>query len=104
MNAKVAATQEACKQEGAADNKIARTAHNGAVRGWRTVGAASAEVSSTGRSVLIRLGRECLQIPTQQLTVHYMRDLGETSKIVRRIEGAPAPSAAAATAPALAVV
>ena len=40
MNAKVAATQEACKQEGAADNKIARTAHNGAVRGWRTVGAA----------------------------------------------------------------
>ncbi len=69
-----------------------------------TVPAASAEVSSTGRTILIRLGRDCLQIPTQQLTVHYMRDLGETSKIVRRIEGAPAPSSAAATAPALAVV
>ena len=68
------------------------------------VEAGSASISSTGRSVLIRLGRDCLQIPTQQLTVHYMRDLGETSKIVRKIEGAPAPSAAAATAPALAVV
>lgn len=65
---------------------------------------ATAEISSTGRSVLIRLGRDCLQIPTQQLTVHYMRDLGETSKIIRKIEGGPAPSAAAATAPALAVV
>lgn len=66
------------------------------------VPAASAEVSSTGRSVLVRLGRDCLQIPTRQLTVHYMRDLGETSKIVRKIEeGAAALSAA--TAPALAV-
>jgi len=65
------------------------------------VPAASAEVSSTGRSVLVRIGRDCLQIPTRQLTVHYMRDLGETSKIVRKIEGAAAPSAA--TAPASAV-
>jgi len=66
------------------------------------VPAASAEVSSTGRSVLVRLGRDCLQIPTRQLTVHYMRDMGETSKIVRKIEeGAAALSAA--TAPALAV-
>ena len=65
------------------------------------VPAASAEVSSTGRSVLVRLGRDCLQIPTRQLTVHYMRDLGETSKIVRKLEeGVAAPSAA--TAPALA--
>lgn len=68
------------------------------------VPAASAEVSSTGRTVLIRLGRDCLQIPTRQLQVHYERGLGETSKIIRKIEGAPAPSAAAATAPALAVV
>ena len=34
----------------------------------------------------------CYQIPTRQLQVHYERDLGETSKIVRKIEGAPAPS------------
>ena len=54
--------------------------------------------------VLVRIAGECLQIPTRQLQVHYERDLGETSKIVRRIEGGPAPSAAAATAPALAVV
>ena len=64
---------------------------------------ATAEISSTGRSVLLWLGRECLQIPTRQLQVHYGRNLGETSKIVRRIEGAPAPSAAA-TAARMAVV
>ena len=61
-----------------------------------------AEVSATGRSVLIRLGQDCLQIPTRQLQVHYQRGLGETSKIVRKIEGAADPSAATA-APALAV-
>ncbi|MEN6342187.1 MAG: hypothetical protein ABFC89_06455 [Methanospirillum sp.] len=55
-----------------------------------------AEVSATGRSVLVRLGQDCLQIPTRQLQVHYQRGLGETSKIVRRIEGAAAPSAATA--------
>ena len=53
---------------------------------------ASAEVSSTGRSVLVRIAGDCLQIPTRQLTVHYMRDMGETSKIVRKIEEGPAPS------------
>ena len=68
------------------------------------VEAGSASISSTGRSVLIRLGRDCMQIPTQQLTVHYMRDLGETSKIVRKVEGAPSASPVAATAAPVAVV
>ena len=67
------------------------------------VPAASAEVSSTGRSVLIRLGRDCLQIPTRQLQVHYARDLGETSKIVRKVEAPASASPLAATAPAPAV-
>lgn len=66
------------------------------------VPAGSAEVSSTGRSVIVRAGTESMLIPTRQLQVHYERDLGETSKIIRRVEGAMAPSAAA-TAPALAV-
>jgi hypothetical protein len=63
---------------------------------------ASASISSTGKSVIVSVGYDQMLIPTRQLTVHYMRGLGETSKIVRKIEGAAAPSAA--TAPALAVV
>jgi hypothetical protein len=62
-----------------------------------------AEISSTGRSVLIRLGQDCLQIPTRQLQVHYERDLGETSKIVRKLEGAPSASARAPAGAAVAV-
>ena len=62
-----------------------------------------AEVSSTGRSVLVRLGQDCLQIPTRQLQVHYERDLGETSKIVRKVEASASASPLAATAPAPAV-
>ncbi len=64
---------------------------------------ATAEISSTGRSVLLWLGRECLQIPTRQLQVHYGRNLGETSKIVRRVE-AEASAPAFATAARVAVV
>lgn len=64
---------------------------------------ASAEISSTGRTVLLWLGRECLQIPTRQLQVHYGRNLGETSKIVRRVE-AEASAPAFATAARVAVV
>lgn len=65
---------------------------------------ASAHLSSTGRSVLLWLGRDCLQIPTRQLQVHYERGLGETSKIVRKVEASASASPLAATAPALAVV
>jgi len=66
---------------------------------------AAASISSTGRTVLLWLAQseDCYQIPTRQLQVHYERGLGETSKIVHKIEGGPAPSAAA-TVPALAVV
>lgn len=62
---------------------------------------AAAAISSTGRTVLIWLGQgdDCYQIPTRQLQVHYERGLGETSKIVRKLEGPSAPRAAA-TAPA----
>ena len=65
---------------------------------------AVAHTSSTGRMILVYREYDCLQIPTRQLQVHYERDLGETSKIIRKIEGAPAPSAAAVNAPAQAVV
>lgn len=63
----------------------------------------SASISSTGKSVIVSVGYDQMLVPTRQLEVHYGRNLGETSKIVRKIEGAEAPSPAA-TAPALAVV
>ena len=63
-----------------------------------------AHISQTGRMVLLWIGAECMGIPTRQLRVHYDRDLGETSKIVRKLEeGAPSPTTAA-PAPRLAVV
>jgi len=57
---------------------------------------ADAHVSASGRMVLLWLNHEWLQVPTRQLQVHYDRGLGETSKIVRKVEGVP--SAFAATA------
>lgn len=63
---------------------------------------ASASISSTGKSVIVSVDYDSMLIPTRQLTVHYNRNLGETSKIIRKIEeGAAAPSAATAAAPAL---
>ncbi len=64
---------------------------------------AAAAISSTGRSVLVRLGRgtACRSRRGSSRSTT-SADLGETSKIVRKIEGAAAPSAATA-APALAV-
>ena len=63
---------------------------------------AVAHVSSTRRMILVYREHDCLQIPTRQLQVHYQRGLGETSKIVRKIEGAAAPSAATAAPVAVA--
>jgi len=67
-----------------------------------------ASMSASGKTVLLRIAGEDdpVMIPTRQLQVHYERDLGETSKIIRAA-GAPAPIPAPlvpATAAAVAVV
>ena len=61
--------------------------------------AGEATMSATGKTVLLRIAGEpdTVMIPTRQLLVHYERGLGETSKIIRKVEGTPSPSA---TAPA----
>lgn len=65
-----------------------------------------ATMSASGKTVLLRIAGEpdTVMIPTRQLQVHYERDLGETSKIIRGT-GAPAPTPLIpATAAAVAVV
>ena len=54
--------------------------------------AGEATLSASGKTVLLRLAGEHdpVLIPTRQLQVHYERNLGETSKIIRPV-GAPAP-------------
>ena len=61
----------------------------------------SASISSTGKSVILSVGHDSVLVPTRQLQVHYDRGLGETSKIVRKVEGVP--SALAAPAACMAV-
>jgi hypothetical protein len=65
------------------------------------VPAGSATISSTGKTVILTVGYDSVLIPTRQLQVHYDRDLGETSKIVRPVE---ATVSTFATAPTMAVV
>ena len=65
-----------------------------------------ATMSASGKTVLLRIAGEpeTVMIPTRQLQVHYERDLGETSKIIRPV-GAPAPILSPVpTAAAVAVV
>ena len=47
--------------------------------------AGEATMSASGKTVLLRIAGEedPMLIPTRQLEVHYERDLGETSKIIR---------------------
>jgi len=61
--------------------------------------AGSASISSTGKSVVVSVGYDQMLIPTRQLEVHYGRNLGETSKIIRRVE-AEVSAAASPCAPA----
>lgn len=65
-----------------------------------------ATMSASGKTVLLRIAGEedPMMIPTRQLQVHYDRDMGETSKIIRP-GGAPAPiPSPVPTAAAVAVV
>jgi hypothetical protein len=64
-----------------------------------------ATMSASGKTVLLRIAGEedPMMIPTRQLQVHYDRDMGETSKIIRPV-GVPAPIPSPATAAAVAVV
>jgi hypothetical protein len=65
---------------------------------------ASASISSTGKTVIVEIGDDQMLIPTRQLRVHYERAMGETSKIIRRIEGAESPSAVSSAPARMAVV
>jgi hypothetical protein len=65
---------------------------------------ASVSISSTGKTVIVEVGTDQMLIPTRQLQVHYERAMGETSKIIRRIERAPAPSAVSSAPMRMAVV
>ena len=64
--------------------------------------AGEATMSASGKTVLLRLAGEedPVLIPTRQLQVHYERNLGETSKIIRpvAVPAAPSPATAAAVA------
>ena len=64
----------------------------------------SATISSTGKSVILSVGHDSVLVPTRQLQVHYDRNLGETSKIIRRVEGVPSAFATSAPAALMAVV
>ena len=63
-------------------------------------------MSASGKTVLLRIAGEedPVLIPTRQLQVHYERDLGETSKIIRPVAAPATSSRVPATAAAVAVV
>ena len=65
--------------------------------------AGEATMSASGKTVLLRLAGEedPVLIPTRQLQVHYERNLGETSKIIRPVAAPTAPSPASAAAVAV---
>ena len=68
--------------------------------------AGEASMSASGKTVLVRIAGEedPVLIPTRQLQVHYDRDMGETSKIIRPVAVASPAVRSPATAAAVAVV
>lgn len=56
----------------------------------------NARLSRAGRVVLVTVHGETVQIPVRPLQVHYARNLGETTKVIRPIPAMVTPFAAPA--------
>ncbi len=54
----------------------------------------NARLSRAGRVVLVTVHGETVQIPVRPLQVHFARNLGETTKVIRPIPAMVTPSAA----------
>ena len=56
----------------------------------------NARLSRAGRVVLVTVHGETVQIPVRPLQVHYARNLGETTKVIRPIPAMVTPSTVSA--------